>query len=200
MHMKSIFDKEKFNMPVEEIMTKHVISVRPNTTAEVCAKLMIDNKIGSLVVVDEKEKIVGIITKENLVKHVIAQNASPELVKAFELMSSPVITASPSMTITHAMHKMFKEGIRHLVITDNSGKAIGMCSDTDIFKVVPTLIFIEQEYLKIIDQEMDSSLESIAGYCDDCREYSDSLKLVEGKYLCPDCLPEEYESVETTEE
>lgn len=198
--MKSIFDKEKFNMAIGEIMTKHVISVRPHTSAEVCARLMIENKIGSVVVVDDKEKIVGIITKENLIKHVLAQNASAEIVKAFEVMSSPVITASPSMSVTQAMHKMFKEGIRHLIVTNSEGKLVGICTDTDIFKVVPTLIFLEQEYLKIVEQDQGQTLESIAGYCDDCKEYSDSLTLVDGKYLCPDCLPEEYREVSPAEE
>ncbi|MHA1686659.1 MAG: CBS domain-containing protein [Candidatus Heimdallarchaeaceae archaeon] len=198
--MKSIFDKEKFNMAIGEIMTKHVISVRPHTSAEVCARLMIENKIGSVVVVDDKEKIVGIITKENLIKHVLAQNASAEIVKAFEVMSSPVITASPSISITQAMHKMFKEGIRHLIVTNSEGKLVGICTDTDIFKVVPTLIFLEQEYLKIVEQDQNQPLESIAGYCDDCKEYSDSLTLVDGKYLCPDCLPEEYQEISPAEE
>ena len=190
--MKSIFDTQKFDMPIEEIMSKGVISVRPNTTAEVCAKLMIDNRIGSVVVVDTSGKLLGIITKENLIKHVIAQNAAPETVKAFEIMSAPVITVKPKTTLTKAMEKMFKESIRHLVILDELNKIVGICTDTDIFKVVPQLILLEQEYIKFMveDQETVNNAE-VAGYCDDCREYSDSLFYNNGQYLCPSCSQEE---------
>ncbi|MHA1516931.1 MAG: CBS domain-containing protein, partial [Candidatus Heimdallarchaeaceae archaeon] len=41
--MKSIFDEKKFDMAVKEIMTKNVITVTPNTSTEVCAKLLIEN-------------------------------------------------------------------------------------------------------------------------------------------------------------
>jgi len=60
--MKSIFDRQKFEMAIKEIMTTNVITVTPDTTALVCAKLMIENKIGSVVVVDHSGKTKGIIT------------------------------------------------------------------------------------------------------------------------------------------
>jgi len=181
-------------------MTKHVISVTPKTSAEVCAKLMIENKIGSVLVVNEDGKTVGIITKENLIKHVIAQNAAPETVKAFEIMTSPVITAKPSMTLIQAMQKMFRERIRHLVIADADRKAIGIVTDTDIFRVVPALLLIEQEYLKIVESEKAEGKEDfVSGYCDDCKEFSEYLRFVDGKYLCPNCIPEDYITIEEEE-
>lgn len=191
--MKTLFDKSKFDMKIEEIMTKGVISVAPKATAEICAKLMIDNKIGSVVVIDSSKKILGIITKENLIKHVIAQNASPEAVKAFEIMSAPVITVRETITISEAMHKMFKENIRHLVITDSQGFVIGICTDTDLFKVVPTLILIEKEYIQMLknEEEDEKNEELVSGYCDDCGEYSDSLKELDGQFKCPRCVPED---------
>lgn len=190
--MKSIFDEKKFDMAVKEIMTKNVITVTPNTSTEVCAKLLIENSIGSVVVVDSGEKNVGIITKENLIKHVIAKNKRADSVTAKEAMSSPLITAFPSLTIIQAMQTMFSEGIRHLVITNPEGKIIGICTDSDVFKVVPQLILLEQEYLKLMaeDTEHDEALD-FAGYCDDCREYSDKLIFSQGLYMCSSCVPEE---------
>ena len=197
--MKSIFDRQKFEMAIKEIMTTNVITVTPDTTALVCAKLMIENKIGSVVVVDHSGKTKGIITKENLIKYVIAENKSGETVTAENAMSSPLITASPSLTIIQAMQTMFKESIRHLVITGTDGKVVGICTDTDIFKVVPQLILLEQEYLRFLSEEQDSeSKEDFAGYCDDCKEYSESLIFNKGLYLCPDCAGEE-ELIESNE-
>ena len=192
--MKSIFDERKFEMAVKEIMTKNVVTVTKKTAADVCAKEMIKNKIGSVVVVDEKGKTAGIITKENLIKHVLAEDANPKTITAGEIMSSPLITASPTLSIIQAMQTMFKDGIRHLVITGSDGKVQGICTDTDIFKVVPQLILLEQEYLRFIGEDKDSEMkEDFAGYCDDCREYSDKLIFTKGLYTCPNCAQEEIE-------
>ena len=190
--MKSIFDEKKFDMAVKEIMSKNVITVTPKTSTEVCAKLLIENRIGSVVVVDNGEKNVGIITKENLIKHVIAKNKRADSVTAEEAMTSPLITASPSLTIIQAMQTMFKEGIRHLVITNSEGKVVGMCTDTDVFKVVPQLILLEQEYLKLMAEDLEEDVGAdLAGYCDDCKEYSDKLIFGRSLYLCSNCAPEE---------
>ena len=190
--MKSIFDERKFEMAVKEIMTKNVITVTKTTSADVCAKLMIENKIGSVIVLDEKGKTVGIITKENLIKHVLAKDADPKTVKAGKMMSSPLITAAPTLSIIQAMQSMFKDGIRHLVVTGSDGIVQGICTDTDIFKVVPQLILLEQEYLRFMSEDQESELkDDFAGYCDDCREYSDKLIFIKGLYMCPRCSPEE---------
>jgi len=191
--MKSIFDEKKFEMAVKEIMTKKVYTVLPGTSAEECAKLMIENRIGSVVVVDSKDKSIGIITKENLIKHVLAVNKKADEVTAEEMMSAPLITASPSLTVIQAMQTMFKDGIRHLIILGTDGKISGICTDTDIFKVVPQLILLEQEYLKVMGENKEGSRgkEDIAGYCDDCKEYSESLIFGKGQYLCKRCVPEE---------
>ncbi|MCG3220666.1 MAG: CBS domain-containing protein [Candidatus Heimdallarchaeota archaeon] len=194
--MKSIFDERKFDMAVKEIMTKNVITVAETTSTDVCAKLMIDNKVGSVVVLDKKGKTVGIITKENLIKHVLAKDADPKTVTAGKVMSSPLITASPTLSIIEAMQSMFKDGIRHLVITGSDGKVLGICTDSDLFKVVPQLILLEQEYLRFMSEDQEPELkEDFAGYCDDCREYSDKLIFVKGLYMCPNCAPEEMREI-----
>lgn len=191
--MKSIFDEKKFEIAVKEIMTKNVFTVLPETSTEECAKLMINHKIGSVVVVDSEDKPIGMITKENLIKHVLARNKKADEVIAKQVMSFPLITASPSLTVIEAMQTMFKEGIRHLLILGADGKLLGICTDTDIFKVVPQLILLEQEYLRVMgeDKAEDSGEKEIAGYCDDCKEYSENLTFSRGLYLCDNCASEE---------
>ncbi|MBY9001567.1 MAG: CBS domain-containing protein [Candidatus Heimdallarchaeota archaeon] len=187
--VKSIFDKEKFEIALSEIMTTTVITITPEASAEKCAKLMVENRIGSIVVSDQSNKALGIITKENLIKNVIAKNANASSVQALDVMTSPVITAPQTMTIIQAMQLMSKQGIRHLVIL-KEGKLIGMCSDTDIFKVVPQLIMLEQEYLKVIGDNQDTeAMLDLAGYCDDCKEFTEDLIFHEGQYICANCAP-----------
>ncbi|MCK4895715.1 MAG: CBS domain-containing protein [Candidatus Heimdallarchaeota archaeon] len=187
--MKSIFDRKKFELAISEIMTTNVISISLETSAEVCAKLMVENNIGSIVVLDQSNKALGIITKENLIKNVIAANADASTVLALDVMTSPVITAPQTMTIIQAMQLMSKQGIRHLVIL-KKGKVAGMCSDTDIFKVVPQLIMLEQEYLNVLgESQVTEELPDLAGYCDDCKEFREILIFHQGLYICHNCAP-----------
>ncbi len=187
--MKSIFDRKKFELALSEIMSTKVVSISLETSAEVCAKLMVENNIGSIVVLDQNNKALGIITKENLIKNVIAVNANAADVLALDMMSSPVITAPQTMTIIQAMQLMSKQKIRHLVIL-KEGKVAGMCSDTDIFKVVPQLIMLEQEYLKVLgESQVTEELPDLAGYCDDCKEFRENLIFHEGHYICQNCAP-----------
>jgi len=187
--VKSIFDRKTFELPLNEIMTTSVISVSLETSAEVCAKLMVENRIGSIVVLDKNIRALGIITKENLIKKVIAKNSNPSTILALDIMSSPVITAPQTMTIIQAMQLMSKQGIKHLVIL-KEGKVIGMCSDTDIFKVVPQLILLEQEYLKVLgESQVTEEILDLAGYCEDCKEFTEHLIFHEGTYICHNCAP-----------
>lgn len=53
-------------LKVEEIMTRNVITTTPDTPIEDAARLIVDNKIGGLPVVDEKNRVVGVITETDI--------------------------------------------------------------------------------------------------------------------------------------
>ena len=53
---------------IREIMTKEVITTTPDTPIEDAARLMADNKIGGLPVVDERNRVVGVITETDIFK------------------------------------------------------------------------------------------------------------------------------------
>ncbi|MEA3334305.1 MAG: CBS and ACT domain-containing protein [Chloroflexota bacterium] len=53
---------------VGELMTKNVVSVSPNTPIEDAARLMVDNRIGGLPVIDDSRQVVGVITETDIFK------------------------------------------------------------------------------------------------------------------------------------
>lgn len=53
-------------LQIREIMTKDVITVTPDTPIENAARLMAENKIGGLPVVDEDHRVVGMITETDI--------------------------------------------------------------------------------------------------------------------------------------
>ena len=60
-------------MQVQEIMTKDVLTVRPQTTVREVAELLVSHKISGLPVVDDAGKLVGIISEGDLMSKEILQ-------------------------------------------------------------------------------------------------------------------------------
>lgn len=65
--------KGKFNyqlreLTVEEVMTPDPITVTPDTNIEQVARLLLKHKIGGLPVIDEKQRLIGIVTEEDTLR------------------------------------------------------------------------------------------------------------------------------------
>ncbi len=58
-------------LSVKEIMTKKIVFARPDETVEFAAVLMLENKVASLPVLDERDNLVGIITQTDVLKVLI---------------------------------------------------------------------------------------------------------------------------------
>ncbi|MDC6364447.1 MULTISPECIES: DUF294 nucleotidyltransferase-like domain-containing protein [Flavobacteriaceae] len=117
--------------PVE--YSKNVISVSVHTPIKTIAQNMTKKGIGAMLV--EKDNLpVGIITDKDL-RNKIATGDFNTDAKAKEIMSSPVITYPPKLTVTQAQMAMMKSNISHLVLTEDgtvNTKAVGVLSKHDV--------------------------------------------------------------------
>ena len=59
---------------VSEVMTKNVITISPDATMEDAAQIMIDKKVGGLPVVQEKTKLVGLITETDVLQYFVDES------------------------------------------------------------------------------------------------------------------------------
>ena len=94
---------------VSEIMSKkHVVSIESNydVTALDITKLMVKNKVGSVLVIDSKNFPIGIITERDIIKKVCVTNTLPNEMNLDKIMSSPVITIMSYDSIESAAQKM----------------------------------------------------------------------------------------------
>ncbi|MDQ1280310.1 MAG: hypothetical protein QG670_1573 [Thermoproteota archaeon] len=171
---------------VKDIMTSPVVKVLENDSVELVAKLMASNDLGSIIVTDKNGKPVGIITERDIVKRVAAKSLLSEIVKAEEVMSSPLITVNPEVDIKEAAKMMSLHGIRRLVVMD-AGNMIGLVSSKDIVVITPALIEIITEKARITQGPLTRTGFISAGYCDKCRQWSESLMEVDGRFICEEC-------------
>ncbi|MHA1269472.1 MAG: CBS domain-containing protein [Candidatus Helarchaeota archaeon] len=121
---------------IEKIMNKKVIMVDSKTNLKDIAKIMNENRIGS-VIVSENGVAVGIITERNILRVAIEEFNNPKQLKAKDLMSSPLITLSKDDTIEKAITIMITKGIRHILIIEKDApdKVEGIISNTDILNL-----------------------------------------------------------------
>jgi len=125
-------------LTVKEIMSSPVITIGPTASVFEAAKIMAENRIGSLIVI-EGGKPIGIITKTDLVFKVIATGRSTTGTVVGDIMSTPLRYVEPNVSLLEAARIMQKLNIRHLPVIKGD-KVIGIITDRDILSVAPELI------------------------------------------------------------
>jgi CBS domain-containing protein len=186
-------------MLVKDVMSSPAITVLENAPANRVAELMEKHDVGCIIVTTKEEKPIGVITERDLVLRVLAKNAKPDTLKAEEVMTSPLITIEPDATITETARRMSRLNIRRLGVV-YKGRLVGIISSKDVLGVMPELLEIIQEKAMIEGENMAEEEQEerapLAGNCDHCGVWSDTLTEVNGEYHCEDCRVE----LEETEE
>ena len=116
---------------VKGFMTTNVITIGVNETALYAAKLMHQQDVGDLVVV-EGNVPKGIVTERDLVRRVMALK-KPLETKVSEIMTNPLITIEDNASLRDAARKMVKYKIRRLPVTKNTA-LVGIIVASDFAK------------------------------------------------------------------
>jgi CBS domain-containing protein len=98
-------------------------------------KLMAEKEIGALMVVDKKDKVVGIITERDYARKIILQGKTSVKTRVKEIMtpSNKMYTVKPDTSIEDCMVLMTGKHIRHVPVFDG-GKFVGVISIGDVVK------------------------------------------------------------------
>lgn len=125
---------ELFPSVVSDIMNSPVISVQKETNVRDATILMIDKRIGCLIVT-EMHKPIGIVTKSDIIKRVVMPCLDPCEVKMGDVMSTPLITIGKNQGILAAMRKMREMTVTQLVVMDGE-EMVGIISERDLLRAV----------------------------------------------------------------
>ncbi|MFA5102461.1 MAG: CBS domain-containing protein [Candidatus Thermoplasmatota archaeon] len=172
---------------VKEVMKTKPVIVQPFTTVLEAARIMRQNKIGN-VIVSEINHPIGILTESDIIKKVVCEARNPQEVTVEEVMSTPIIIAEPYISLQEALKIMGKCNIRRLPIVENN-ELVGIITQRDISRLSPALTEIAQEW-SAIDSKDEKYRQSrtFSGKCEDCNILSTSLKNIDGRLLCEDCI------------
>lgn len=121
---------------VRDWMTDLVVFIDPNCTVTDALEVMRKKYISSLIVrKSEESPEIGIITSIDICDKIVAHKRDPSKLTTREIMSSPLITVSPEMTIHECARVMKENRIHHLPVQDENGEIIGMISANDFLLV-----------------------------------------------------------------
>ncbi len=134
---------------VREVMTKDVVSVRPDTPFREIVALLDKHRISAVPVVDRGGVVVGVVSEADLlpklrfgaVRHETrwmpgrrrrTARAKAGGTVARDLMSPTVVTALPNTWVVAAARRMDAAGVRRLVVVDDLGRLQGIVSRHDL--------------------------------------------------------------------
>ncbi|MEM1614692.1 MAG: CBS domain-containing protein [Pyrobaculum sp.] len=134
--------RREIPLRVSDIMVKNVVVAKENEKIREVAVKMYENKVGSVVVVDDEGKPIGIVTERDMV-YVVARNLAPDT-PVWMVMTEKPVTINENALIIEAMEKMRELNIKHLPVVDSSGKLVGMLSFRDIVDAASILMSLSR--------------------------------------------------------
>lgn len=114
-----------------EIMNSNVFYVKEKENLEGTAKIMAEKKIGSIIVVNDSEEPVGIITESDLIRLLAKKGKEFFNLSAGDVMSKPLETIIPSADVEKIEREMKRRNIKHLPVVA-SKKLVGIITSKDI--------------------------------------------------------------------
>ena len=116
------------NMQVNDAMTKKIVTVTEDATMYDCARLMLNHKISSIIVLKKDSSLFGIITKTDMVSVFLTQAA--ESISVSKVMTKPVITVKTADSLLYVESVLMKNKISRVVVSRNR-KPVGIITHRD---------------------------------------------------------------------
>ena len=139
---------ENENNLISKILTRKVISINENLTVYDAIKLLSENKIGALPVINNQMKLCGIISERDII-HKMSENKKIDFSQVFinSIMTYKVITCIKNTQSNELMKIMTINKIRHIPILEKDS-LIGIVSIGDVVKRLLEKFNLENEELK----------------------------------------------------
>jgi CBS domain-containing protein len=112
------------------IRNQVVLTSPPQETVRVACQRMRERYVGSVVVTDERNHLVGIFTERDAICRVLAEGRDADRTTLAKVMTTEVATVSPQATALEALRVMQDGGFRHVPVVA-SGRVVGIVSYTD---------------------------------------------------------------------
>jgi CBS domain-containing protein len=173
---------------VADIMTRELFTASPTSNLMECAKKMVKNKVGSLVIVENK-KLVGFISQKDIL-WAITKKENIDLIKINDISPKKIAVIGPNSTVKEAIEKMKRLKFERLPVV-HKNKLVGFLTARDILNVHPEVYPEIEEFSKIREESEKLNRIKMAekrkeGICEECG-HEGILFSVNGMLVCESC-------------
>lgn len=122
-----------------EICTRSVSIAFRDTPLNGAARLMRENHVGCLVVVDDsagQRIVLGMLTDRDIVTAVVASDLDPAALSAGEVMTTDLVTAREDDSLIDLMRTMRRKGVRRIPVVGGQGELVGLVTLDDVLAIL----------------------------------------------------------------
>jgi CBS domain-containing protein len=117
---------------ISELMTQRPRAVTARTTVREAARLMDEEDVGSLPVVDEGERLIGIVTDRDVAVRVVARGLDSDTTVVGDVATRDVAALTPEHDLDEALRIMATQQVRRLPIVVGENQLVGMLAQADV--------------------------------------------------------------------
>ena len=114
-----------------QLMTSDLYTVAPDTLVEEVAETMLEAEIGSVLVVDGDNQLLGIVTTTDYVG-IVAESRPKAETTVEQYMTTDVVTATPQDSIRDIADAMVEHGFHHMPVVSEPDGVMGMLTTSDL--------------------------------------------------------------------
>ncbi len=123
--------RQFFNQPVREVYDANPVVGSADMTIQETARRMGEEKSSYMLIPAADPRETGIVTSSDLAHKVVAEGYDYRRPVA-EIMKSPVIGVPDHAMVFEALMAMMERDVKHLAITDNKGRLVGIVSNREL--------------------------------------------------------------------
>jgi len=120
---------------IQEVMTQRPRAVTAQMTVRDAARLMDEEDVGSLPVVDEGERLIGILTDRDVAVRVVGRGLDSDTTVVGDVASRDVVALTPDNDLDDALRLMAREQVRRVPIVAGENQLVGMLAQADVANV-----------------------------------------------------------------
>lgn len=127
---------------------RDVVTIEPDASLDTAAKLLVERRIGAVVVLGPDYRIIGILSERDIVRAVSEQGSTALQGQVSQMMTRKVATCTLDETIHSIMERMTTGKFRHMPVVEQ-GRLAGIVSIGDVVK--NRIVEMEQESAALRD-------------------------------------------------
>ncbi|MBF5045731.1 CBS domain-containing protein [Aggregicoccus sp. 17bor-14] len=123
--------------PLRDVMTRAVVSVRPEQPVDEALQLLVENTVSGLPVVDAEHRPVGMLSRADVLEEqldTLRVGAGAQPVRVRDVMTGHALTLPETASVGEAALLMGSYAVHRVPVVDEAGRLVGIVSTLDVLR------------------------------------------------------------------